>query len=123
MGTYRAYSPYSFGYNQYNRVFKRVFKREAEAEPEAEPEAEAESEAEAQYYGNFGQFQRRNYNGYNRFNGYSAYTMSPYQSAYNFGGYNQRNQVYGSKYGYNYGYGYNRYNQQRPYSSYFGYRG
>merc|ERR1739838_479294 len=57
-------NPY-FGYNnQYNRNYNgynRVFKREAEAEPEAEPEAEAESEADAQYYGNYGQFQRRNY--------------------------------------------------------------
>jgi len=96
-------------------AYNMRFKREAEAEAEAEPEAEAE--ADAQYYGNYGQFQRRNYNGYNR------YTMSPYQYAYGnlpggFGGYNQ-NRVYGN----NYGYGYNRYNQQGPYRSYYGYRG
>jgi len=97
-------------------AYNMRFKREAEAEAEAEPEAEAE--ADAQYYGNYGQFQRRNYNGYNR------YTMNPYQYAYNNlpGGYNQ-NRVYGNINGYNYGYGYNRYNQQGPYRSYYGYRG
>merc|ERR1719266_2343086 len=106
---YRAYSPYSFGYNRYNMRFKR----EAEAEAEAEAEPEAEAEADAQYYGNYGQFQRRNYNGYNR------YTMSPYQYAYGnlpggFGGYNQ-NRVYGN----NYGYGYNRYTMS-PYQYAYG---
>merc|ERR1711971_1055385 len=91
-------------------AYNMRFKREAEAE--------AEAEADAQYYGNYGQFQRRNYNGYNRYN------MSPYQYAYNNlpGGYNQ-SRVYGNINGYNYGYGYNRYNQQGPYRSYYGYSG
>merc|ERR1711997_578306 len=53
----------------YNMRFKR--EAEAEAEAEAEPEAEAEAEADAQYYGNYGQFQRRNYNRYNYVNQYN----------------------------------------------------
>merc|ERR1719266_1287488 len=103
--TMSPYSVYTTPFSAYRavpsmmhqtRFFGRVphtaynmrFKREAEAEAEPEAEAEAEAEADAQYYGNYGQFQRRNYNGYNR------HTMSPYQYAYGnlpggFGGYNQ----------------------------------
>merc|ERR1719291_1595244 len=97
----RPYSAYTTPFSAYRAVptmmhqtryfgsvpktaYNMRFKREAEAEAEAEPEAEAE--ADAQYYGNYGQFQRRNYNRYNR------YTMSPYQYAYGNlpGGYNHQ---------------------------------